>query len=141
MVSPFSFLLDASQDRKGWCVVLFRLFAQRWQAVVREAMVQVLVTLLNVRLALVFLPRLYNEVLQVAILEILAGRDYFVVVPVLQLVAELEFLCEPAKVPLRVALEVSLFQFFSHFVQLDGSQDPNSFFCSFRFLLLPCSSS
>ena len=74
--------------------MLFRGLVERWHVVVGEAMVQVLVALLNVGLAPVFLPDLNNEVLQEAVLEVVAGRDYLVVVPVIQPVAHLEFLRE-----------------------------------------------
>ena len=69
-----------------------------------EAVVQILVALLNVGLAPVFLPDLNNEVLQEAVLEAVAGRDDLVVVPVIQPVAHLEFLREFAEVPLCARL-------------------------------------
>ena len=64
-----------------------------------ETMVQVLVALLNVGLAPVFLPDLNNKVLQEAVLEAFAGRDYLIVIPVVKPVAELELLREFAEVP------------------------------------------
>ena len=64
-----------------------------------EAVVQILVALLNVGLAPVFLPDLNNKVLQEAVLEAFAGRDYLIVIPVVEPVAELEFLREFAEVP------------------------------------------
>ena len=85
---------------------------------VGEAVVQVLVALLNVGLAPVFLPDLNNKVLQEAVLEAVAGRDYLVVVPVIQPVAHLEFLREFAKVSFRVGLEVGLLQLLAGFLEL-----------------------
>ena len=87
---------------------------------VREAMVQVPVALLHVGLAPVFLPRLYDKVLQETVFEVLAGRDDLVVVPVLQFIAELELLRKFAEVPLRAALEVSFLQFSANLVQLSS---------------------
>ena len=66
---------------------------------VGEAVVKVLVALLNVGLAPIFLPDLNNKVFQEAILEALAGRDYLIVIPVVEPVAELELLREFAEVP------------------------------------------
>jgi len=86
--------------------------------VIGEAMVQVLVALLNVGLAPVFLPGLNEKVLQEAVLEALAGRDDLIVVPVVQPVAHLEFLREFAKVSFRVGLEVGLLQLLAGFLEL-----------------------
>ena len=86
-----------------------------------EAVVQILVALLNVGLAPVFLPDLNNKVLQEAVLETLAGRDDLIVIPVVQPVAELELLREFAEVPQGGWFEMSLLQLLTGFLELPGS--------------------
>jgi len=123
VVPPLAFLLDASQYREGWCVELLRSLVERWQAVVRETVVQVPVALLDVGSAPVFLPDLDDKILQESILEILAGRDDLVVIPVVEPVAELEFLRELSETSLSCGLQMGVLQLLASFFELSGSQD------------------
>jgi len=129
VVSPLSLLVDTSEDREGWRIVLFRVLVKRRHTMVREAMVEVLVSLFNVGSTTVFLPDLNNKVLKVAVVEAFPGRDDLVVVPNFEPVAHLELFRKLAKVPRRIGLEVSVLQLLTGFFQFGSGQDSSGNWC------------